>query len=134
MNFESPLSNILEDESLPIRISNVSSSEIKLADGLVIPSPCIFLNGRVFLWKPPHIDPFKAMPNGKGWESWTNEIWTLFELVVPRPGMSLLTTNASEILILGTGKTVLPVPNSIKSYLNSLGIQLDVQNTVCSSS
>lgn len=39
-----------------------------------------------------------------------------------------------EILILGTGNTVLPVPNHIKTYLNSLGIQLDVQNSVRHSS
>ena len=80
------MSNILEDDTLPIRIAKVTAKEIKLADGLVGPSPCIFLNGKVFLWNPPNIDPMSAMPNGKGWESWVNDIWTLFEVVVPRPG------------------------------------------------
>lgn len=36
----------------------------------------------------------------------------------------------TEILILGTGKTVSLPPPSIKSYLNSLGIQLDIMDTV----
>ena len=116
---------------MPIRIANVTPTEIKLADGLVVPSTCAFLNGKVFLWTPPPIDPMSAMPNGKGWESWTNDIWMLFELVVPRPGKNVQVSLTLEILILGTGNTVLPVPNSIKAHLNSLGIQLDVQNTVC---
>lgn len=74
---------------MPIRIANVTPTEIKLADGLVVPSTCAFLNGKVFLWTPPPIDPMSAMPNGKGWESWTNDIWMLFELVVPRPGKNI---------------------------------------------
>ena len=72
-----------------------------------------------------------AMPTGRGWEKWTSDIWALFEVVSPRPGKFYgLSADRPEILILGTGNTVLPVPDSIKSYLNSLGIQLDVQNTV----
>lgn len=39
-------------------------------------------------------------------------------------------TDASEILIVGTGETVLPVPSRVRSRIHSLGIQLDVQNTV----
>ncbi|WFC96725.1 hypothetical protein MBRA1_003387 [Malassezia brasiliensis] len=72
LDFDNPLSNILEDDTLPIRIAKVTAKEIKLADGLVVPSPCIFLNGKVFLWNPPKIDPMTAMPNGKGWESWNS--------------------------------------------------------------
>ncbi|WFD21705.1 aminodeoxychorismate synthase [Malassezia equina] len=114
-----PLVNILEDESLPIRINKVSSSGVQLADGQEYPPTCIFLDGRAFVWNVPPIDKMQAMPNGHGWEAWTNDIWSLFELTTPRP----------EILILGTGDVVLPVPARIKTYLNSLGIQLDVQST-----
>lgn len=34
-----------------------------------------------------------------------------------------------EVLIFGTGKTVLPLPPSLRSHLNNLGIQVDVQST-----
>ena len=113
--------NILEDDSIPIRVSNASKDEIVLTDGLVLPPNCLFLNGHIFTWSTPVVKTMEAMPNGRGWESWTDDIWTIFEVVSPRP----------EILILGTGATVLPVPPRIRSRLNSLGIQIDVQSMVC---
>ncbi|WFD00637.1 hypothetical protein MYAM1_003388 [Malassezia yamatoensis] len=110
--------------------SNLTPQGIILSDGLIASPSSVFLNGKVFTWTPPEIDPMMAMPTGRGWEEWTADIWTLFEVVSPRPGtLYVLCTDHEEILILGTGNTVLPVPDSIKSYLNALGIQLDVQNT-----
>lgn len=52
-----------------------------LTDGLVIPSPVIFLNGVVFLWdvKAPNEEDFS-------WEGWTEEKLKVFEVVSPRPG------------------------------------------------
>ncbi|WFD29494.1 hypothetical protein MSPP1_000503 [Malassezia sp. CBS 17886] len=114
-----PFVNVLEDDSLPIRIAKVTPTKIYLRSGLVLPSTCIFINGKAFVWTPPRIDPQAAMPNGGGWEAWSNDIWTLLEITAPRP----------EILVLGTGDTVLPIPQRIRAYLHSLGIQLDVQNT-----
>lgn len=35
-----------------------------------------------------------------------------------------------EILLLGTGSTVLPPPPELRSYISSLGIQLDVMDSV----
>jgi uncharacterized protein len=35
-----------------------------------------------------------------------------------------------EILLFGTGQTVLPAPKEIKDYISSLGIQLDVMDSV----
>ena len=35
-----------------------------------------------------------------------------------------------DILLLGTGKQMLPPPPAINKYLNSLGIQVDVVDTV----
>lgn len=63
----------------------------------------------------------------------------MFEVVVPKPGEFTLlfklqaqTYNSilEEILILGTGKNVSHPPPSIRMYLNSIGIQLDVMDTV----
>ncbi|WFD18181.1 hypothetical protein MCAP1_000385b, partial [Malassezia caprae] len=99
--------NMRQRAPLP-SINKVSSLGVQLADGQEFPPTCIFLDGRAFVWTPPAIDKMKAMPNGHGWEAWSNDIWSLFEITTPRP-----------------------VPARIKSYLNSLGIQLDVQNTVC---
>lgn len=79
--------NILEDDSVQIRVAKVTPTSIKLADGLITPPNCIFLDGKVFEWSPPEIDPMKAMPNGSGWEAWDDSIWSLFELVSPKPGM-----------------------------------------------
>jgi len=36
----------------------------------------------------------------------------------------------SEILLLGTGKTLVQPPPFMRDYLNGLGIQLDVMDTV----
>ena len=35
-----------------------------------------------------------------------------------------------EILLFGTGQTVLPAPKEIRDYISSLGIQLDVMDSV----
>lgn len=36
----------------------------------------------------------------------------------------------AEILIFGTGRTVLPAPREVRDYISSLGIQLDVMDSV----
>jgi uncharacterized protein len=38
--------------------------------------------------------------------------------------------NDIEILLFGTGQTVLPAPKEIRDYISSLGIQLDVMDSV----
>jgi hypothetical protein len=35
-----------------------------------------------------------------------------------------------EIIVFGTGKTVLPVPPKIRAHLNKLGIQIEAHDTV----
>ena len=82
----SPLVNIFEDESVPIRILKVSPNEIHLVNGDVVPSTCVFLHGHPFIWTPPTVDPMTAMPNGKGWEDWTDDVWTIFDITSPKPG------------------------------------------------
>lgn len=78
--------NIVEDESVPIRILKVSPNEIHLVNGDVVPSTCVFLHGHPFIWTPPTVDPMTAMPNGKGWEDWTDDVWTIFDITSPKPG------------------------------------------------
>lgn len=81
--------NINEDDSIPIRILKVSPTEIKLANGDVVPPTCIFLQGQTFVWTPPPVDPMTAMPSGKGWEAWTEDVWSIFDMTMPKPGTLL---------------------------------------------
>lgn len=93
----------------------------------------------MFLWEVPKVD------SHADWPGWTTEHFKLFEVVVPRPGplflaaLSNTTTIGTrlmplgdiiEILFLGTGDAAMLPPPHIKKYLNDLGIQLDVMNTV----
>ncbi|CAO1633301.1 unnamed protein product [Sympodiomycopsis kandeliae] len=107
-----------------LSIEAINPTTITLSDGLVLECPMMILNGYCFLWDPPKLDSNKAIPNGSGWEEWTSEegmqeIWKLVDVVEPKP----------EVLLFGTGATVLPPPPKIRSYLNSLGIQLEVQSS-----
>jgi NADH dehydrogenase [ubiquinone] 1 alpha subcomplex assembly factor 3 len=124
---------------------------------LIIPGGAVFLDNRCFLWD---VDPVLVdQKTGRGiWEGWGVERFKIFEVVVPRPGenkakksfpphcdlfqttkggfetdsgMIILTLEfLSEILLLGTGLTVIPPPPSIRQYISSLGIQLDVMDSV----
>ena len=38
--------------------------------------------------------------------------------------------HSPEILLVGTGKSVNPLPNPLRQYLNKLGIQVDVMDSV----
>ncbi|KAI5824924.1 hypothetical protein K523DRAFT_314356 [Schizophyllum commune Tattone D] len=110
--------NFLADDVVPaIQVSTITEREgIKLADGTVIPSACIFLNAAVFLWDVPPLEPTQARSS---WEGWSDKHFEVFETVLPRP----------EILLLGTGTTVVQAPPAIRNYLKSLGIQLEVTST-----
>ncbi|KDN43902.1 hypothetical protein K437DRAFT_274757 [Tilletiaria anomala UBC 951] len=110
----------------PVTITSMSPQSFTLSDGLVVSQPLLLLNGQVFLWLPPALDHSRAAPNGQGWEEWLeqaggrDEIWKILEVIAPKP----------EILLFGTGKTVLPPPQQIRAYLgSSLGIQLEVQDS-----
>lgn len=78
----SPLENVLDGGApLPVQVSKISPAGIELADGLVITSSCIFLGGKVFLWKvPPTL-----------WSGWENDRFEVFEVAIPKPGEPLLT-------------------------------------------
>jgi NADH dehydrogenase [ubiquinone] 1 alpha subcomplex assembly factor 3 len=123
------LSNILaSDIPPPVVVQSVSTEEgIKLADGLVLKGPAIFLEGKVFLWDVPSLSSAggsKATTGTQSWSGWNEKYFEIFEVVVPRP----------EILLLGTGKTIAQPPPSIRQYINQLGIQLDVMDSSNASS
>ncbi|OBZ70083.1 NADH dehydrogenase [ubiquinone] 1 alpha subcomplex assembly factor 3 [Grifola frondosa] len=104
------LTNILAGGDAPaVQVKTITSAGIQLADGLILPSSCIFLDGKVFLWKVPE----------KLWEGWGEEHFELFDTVVPKP----------EILLFGTGEKLAMLPPPVRHYLNRVGIQVDVMNT-----
>ena len=77
LRYPAGLENILGGgPAPPVQVKSIGEEGIQLADGLVIPSACIFLNGQVFLWNVPP----------KPWVDWTKEHFRIFDVVVPKPG------------------------------------------------
>jgi NADH dehydrogenase [ubiquinone] 1 alpha subcomplex assembly factor 3 len=117
----SGLTNIFETPDLPsLSIAKLTPRGFHLTDDLVIPGGLILLGGRALMWD---VDPPMLPPGGTlvdAWKGWTPERFAVFASVVPRP----------EILLLGTGDSVLPAPKAIKDYVSGLGMQLDVMDSV----
>lgn len=123
--------NILADGiPPPVQVTSITPSGILLGTGLILPSACIFLEGKVYLWDVPQ----------NLWTGWGKEHFEVFEAVVPKPGRSCLTWSRTwpghsfifdvEILLLGTGaKMALPPPH-IRKYMSDIGIQMDFMDTV----
>ncbi|KAL4267413.1 NADH dehydrogenase [ubiquinone] 1 alpha subcomplex assembly factor 3 [Pleurotus pulmonarius] len=106
----STFTNILADAAPPpVLVDSITEEAIRLHDGLMIPSACIFLDGKVFLWDVPT----------SLWNGWTPSQFKIFEVVRPRP----------EMLILGTGKSLALPPPFLRAHLNQLGIQLETMDT-----
>jgi hypothetical protein len=81
LRYPAGLENILGGgPAPPVQVKSIGEEGIQLADGLVIPSACIFLDGQVFLWNVP----------SKPWKDWTKDHFRIFDAVVPKPGTSCL--------------------------------------------
>ncbi|KZP21549.1 DUF498-domain-containing protein [Athelia psychrophila] len=104
--------NILADGiPPPVQVTSITPTGILLADGLILPGACIFLEGKVFLWDVPEA--------GGNWNGWTKEHFEVFEAVVPKP----------EILLLGTGAKMSLPPQHLRKYMSDIGIQMDFMDT-----
>ena len=62
--------------TLAVQIKNVGPEGVHLEDGLIIPSACIFIEGKVFLWNVPPTP----------WEGLKTEHFEFLDIVVPKPG------------------------------------------------
>jgi NADH dehydrogenase [ubiquinone] 1 alpha subcomplex assembly factor 3 len=81
LRYPAGLENILGGgPAPPVQVKSLGEKGIELANGLVIPSACIFLDGQVFLWNVPP----------KPWKDWTEEHFRIFDVVVPKPGMRVV--------------------------------------------
>ncbi|KAH6639167.1 hypothetical protein C7974DRAFT_306330 [Boeremia exigua] len=84
----------------------------------------LLVGGEAFRWWPwvgaeGEEGGMKRLRNAKGaWEVGEG-CWGALELVWPKP----------DILIIGTGSKVLPLAPAVRTYLNGLGIRLEVQDT-----
>lgn len=125
------LTNLYDEAQTPaLQVRNVSHRGIELEDGLIYTSACILLGGQSFSWRVP----------GQPWEGWSSDAFEIFNVVSPKPGpwhsTILLLRNTSthqssiELLLLGTGKSLLLPPPSIREYLRKAGISMDVMDTV----
>jgi NADH dehydrogenase [ubiquinone] 1 alpha subcomplex assembly factor 3 len=130
------LQNIFETSDRPsLTIAKLTPKGFHLSDDLVVPGGLVLAGYQALLW---NVDPPKGDGSGgmeEAWKGWTKERFQVFESVVPRPGQLLASHRRSsaddvEILLFGTGQTVLPAPKEIKDYISSLGIQLDVMDSV----
>lgn len=71
------LNNILAGgDAPPVQVKTITPGGIQLADGLILPSACIFLDGKVFLWNVPE----------RTCDGWKPEHFEIFETAVPKPG------------------------------------------------
>ena len=129
----SQLTNILAGEiPPPVQVKSITTAGVLLQDGRLLPSACIFLEGEVLLWDVPPI----------AWKGWDESRFEVFDVVVPKPGASPLSAHRTridhsvpflfspEILLIGTGKSVNPLPTILRQHLNKLGIQVDVMDLV----
>lgn len=75
------LHNILEGtHETQVKIRGASAKGIEFEDGFLLPSSCICIDEQVFLWNTP-----KELRKD---EHWDKKHFSLFEVVVPKPGMS----------------------------------------------
>jgi NADH dehydrogenase [ubiquinone] 1 alpha subcomplex assembly factor 3 len=77
---------LADDNPPPVQVSSISDAGIQLVDGLVLPGPCIFLEGKVFLWDVPETKAWSKVKEER-WRAWGKGLFEIFEVVVPRPGM-----------------------------------------------
>lgn len=82
--------NLLADDTPPaVQVLSISTEGIQLADGLLLPGPCLFLEGKVFLWDVANTD-VSSKVHADRWREWNKEHFQILETVAPRPGMSSL--------------------------------------------
>jgi len=95
-----------------VRVEVVTDDGFVLNNNVQLRGPLLLVNGEAFMWDVP------AGVAGTSNEL-KPEMFQLLEVVDPRP----------EILLMGTGKFLEPVPPTILNYLHNLGIQVDMMGT-----
>lgn len=98
------------------------NNQVRISD-----SGILLIGGEAFRWWPwakPGVAGSDSTMKGKllnakgQWEV-PQETWGALELVYPKP----------DLLIIGTGPNVSPIAPAVRSYLNGLGMRLEIQDT-----
>ena len=132
---------LADDNPPPAQASSLSDNGILLADGLLIPAACIFLEGKIFMGytrtQNQYVHNLRTMvymDRRTFSDFWCGDSKTWW---APSPACSTIFFCVHKfgcligILLLGTGRKLIQPPPFIQAYLGTLGIQLDVMDMVC---
>ncbi|CAG8457994.1 9818_t:CDS:2 [Paraglomus occultum] len=97
-------------------VKQIRDDGFLLSSNVRLFGPVILLNGDVFLWDVPQ--------NSKLSDEWNVDFMKIFEVIVPKP----------ELLIVGTGKSIVPIAPKIRQYIHKLGMQIEILDTKNASS
>ncbi|CAG8576336.1 6839_t:CDS:2 [Paraglomus brasilianum] len=97
-------------------VKQIRDDGFLLSTGVRLFGPVILLNGDVFLWDVPQ--------NSKLSDEWNVDFMKIFDVIVPKP----------ELLIIGTGKSIVPIAPKIRQYIHKLGMQIEILDTKNASS
>lgn len=105
------------DACLPTGFHLNNGVKVDNGDGVLL------IGGQAFAWRPWLATMSRSrteMVNGRGaWQVTAQEAWGILNAVFPKP----------DLLVLGVGRSVLPVGRETKEVLNGMGIRVDVQDT-----
>ncbi|EGX87853.1 DUF498 domain protein [Cordyceps militaris CM01] len=79
----------------------------------------LLVDGEAFTWRPWEITGHMRLLNDKGQFDVPAEAFAVFDMLWPRP----------DLLIIGTGKSNVPLSPELKKHISSLGIRLEVLDT-----
>ncbi|KAJ1928429.1 hypothetical protein IWQ60_002041 [Tieghemiomyces parasiticus] len=115
-----------------LRVESYTPHGFTFTNGARVNGPVLAVGPTVLSWQLPPPPPTAAAASPAGnkvrgsgggqwsFENWNRDMWKVLEVVTPKP----------EILVVGTGRTFVPLPAELQKYLRSLGIQLEVTDTV----
>ncbi|KAI9333114.1 NADH dehydrogenase 1 alpha subcomplex assembly factor 3 [Obelidium mucronatum] len=127
---DTPLRNMLDAPSGAPLIAKVGAATVTI-NNVVHTGGVLVVNNTPLLWDAPQFTlgnaaGLGAAPAGANhganhgvFQRWTTDAFRVFEVVSPTP----------EILVVGTGAQMQLMPQYLRNYLNSLGMQVEIMST-----
>ena len=113
------------------------NSGITITDG----DGAMLVNGEAFAWRPWRITGKMELVNKNGQFELPQEAFSMLGMLWPRPGMMaalgqefaydgmMLTCLLLDLLIIGVGKSIVPLSPETRKHIASLGIRVEVLDT-----